>query len=127
MPGTIGPRLTSQIGTSLPAWRWTSPSEHISPRVFPSISWHRAFKRRINHRTRCCVACISLECSADLECDFANGVSQSRRVGDGPTSKVTGNHVSLAVRQQHDLVEHSAFAQHLVRGAPLPAANAAVS
>ena len=32
---------------------------------------------------------------------------------------VTGSHVPLAVRQQHDLAEHSAFAQHFVRAARL--------
>jgi hypothetical protein len=32
---------------------------------------------------------------------------------------VAGSHVPLAVRQQHDLAEHSAFAQHLVRAARL--------
>jgi hypothetical protein len=37
-----------------------------------------------------------------------------------PTSDAaTGSHVALAVRQQHDLAEHSAFAQHLVRAARL--------
>ena len=30
---------------------------------------------------------------------------------------VAGSHVPLAVRQQHDLAQHSAFAQHLVRAA----------
>ena len=32
---------------------------------------------------------------------------------------VAGRHLPLAVRQQHDLAEHSAFAEHLVRAARL--------
>ena len=32
---------------------------------------------------------------------------------------MTGSPVRLAVRQQHDLTENSAFAQHLVRAARL--------
>jgi len=32
---------------------------------------------------------------------------------------VAGSHLPLAVRQQHDLAEHSALAQHLVRAARL--------
>ena len=36
-----------------------------------------------------------------------------------PEAQRLGSHVPLAVRQQHDLAEHSAFAQHLVRAARL--------
>src|SRR5690242_14763920 len=41
-------RLTSQTGTLLPAWPWTSPSEHMWPRAFPRIRGHRTATRRIS-------------------------------------------------------------------------------
>ena len=46
-----------------------------------------------------------------------------KRVRGGRPSGSLRETAALAVRQQHDLAEHSAFAQHLVRAARLLSGN----
>jgi hypothetical protein len=50
-------------------------------------------------------------------------VSQARGCADWDAEPardaVTGSHLQLSVRLQHDFAEHPAFAQHLVRAADL--------